>query len=103
MKIHDRNPVGVSASETGKTQDTQKVERDSSPRSASSRASGSGDRVELSSLAGRVSYALGASAADRASRVDALGAAYRTGQYRPDSLATGRGMIEDSLSAGAVK
>jgi hypothetical protein len=37
---------------------------------------------------------------DRANRVQALAAQYQSGNYRPDSAATSRGMVSEALAAG---
>jgi hypothetical protein len=100
MKINDRNPASGAVADPARSQESQRVERDGRPGSTS--RAGSGDRVELSGLAGSVSRSLVATAAERASRVAALAADYRSGRYLPGSEATSRAMIADALGAGAA-
>jgi flagellar biosynthesis anti-sigma factor FlgM len=102
MKIQDTYVGGGAPAETGRAQDTQRVERERASQTAAARQPAGGDRVELSTLAGRVSRAMETSAADRGGRVEALRAAYQAGTYRPDALATSRGMVADALAAGSA-
>lgn len=99
MKVYDRNLSGASTAEAGRAQETQQLDRSGQARTGSSR-SGSEDRVELSSTLTRLSRALSASGSSRASQVQALAAQYQSGNYRPNSLATSRGMVSEALSAG---
>lgn len=100
MKVFDRNLTPASAPESGRTQETGRSERgDGVARSGSSGAGGSGDRVELSGTLSSLARALTGFSAGRAERVAQLASAYRAGTYRPDSVATSRGMIADALSA----
>ena len=98
MKVYDTNFASTSAAQTGRTQETQKVDRGENARAG---AAGSGqDRVEFSGTLGRLSQALAASNSSRASHVQSLAAQYQSGNYRPNSLATSRGMVSDALGAG---
>ncbi len=98
MKVYDVNLTGTSAAESGRAQESQKAGLARSSRAGGSGAAGNGDRVEFSSTLGRLSQALAADGAERASRVEALASQYQSGQYRPDSAATGRGMIAEALA-----
>ena len=96
MKVYDRNLTGAGAAETGRTQETHASDRAAGASLAGTK--GEGDRVELSTTLGRVSRALASYGSDRAARVQALSAQYQSGQYRVDSMATGRAMIQDALA-----
>jgi anti-sigma28 factor (negative regulator of flagellin synthesis) len=96
MKVYDR---GLTPAETGNTQDIQKLSN-STGKSATRGASTSGDHVEFSGNLGRLSRTLSTYDNSRASRVQALAAQYQSGNYRPDSAATSRGMLSEAVAAG---
>jgi hypothetical protein len=96
MKVYDR---GLTAAETGQTQDVQKL-NSGSGKTATRGADTSGDRVEFSGNLGRLSRTLATYETGRASRVQALAAQYQGGTYRPDSAAISRGLVGEALSAG---
>jgi hypothetical protein len=99
MRVYDTNLTGTSAAETGRSLETQKIER--STKGVASRAGGGGpDHVELSGALGRLSQTISSFQQDRASRVQALASVYQSGKYRPDSMATSRAMVSEALSAG---
>jgi hypothetical protein len=101
MKIYDRNLTGTSAAETGRTQESQNLSRTGTGKSAtSSGVGGSPDRVEFSGTLGRLSRALSTFDSSRASKVQALAVEYQSGNYKPDSAATSRGLVTEALSAG---
>lgn len=99
MKIYDRNLTGTSAAETGRTQESQNLSRTGTAKSAGG-AGGSNDRVEFSGGLSQLSRTLSTFQSGRASRVQALAAAYQNGSYRVDAAATSRSMVSDALSAG---
>jgi anti-sigma28 factor (negative regulator of flagellin synthesis) len=99
MKVYDNNLASTSAAQTGRTQETQKLDRFENSR-ARAAAAGSEDRVELSSTLGSLSKAIAAYGSSRASQVQALAAQYQSGNYRTESLATSRGMVSEALGAG---
>jgi hypothetical protein len=98
MRIYDTNLTGTSAAETGRSQETQKIDR-GSQGAASKTGGASSDHVELSGGLGRLSQTLSSFHQDRASRVQSLAALYQSGNYRPDSMATSRAMVSEALSA----
>ena len=100
MRIYDVNLTGSSAAESGRAQETQRSDRAGATRTAGAGGSGSSDRVEFSSTLGRLSEAMSADGSARASRVQALAAQYQSGSYRPDSLATSKGMVSEALASG---
>jgi len=97
MRVDDRNNIGPAAPETGRTQETQKIDRASTARTGALESGG--DRVEFSSSLGRLAQAISADGARRASRVQTLAAAYQAGRYQPDSQATSQGMIDEAVAA----
>jgi anti-sigma28 factor (negative regulator of flagellin synthesis) len=100
MRIYDRDLTGTAASESGRSQETQRTDREAS--TTSSQAGGtSGDRVELSSGLASVSRALSAYGSDRASKVQQLAAQFESGDYQPSSMAISQGMVAQALSGGA--
>lgn len=100
MRIYDRDLTGTAASESGRSQETQKPDRETATTSSQS-ASGSGDRVELSSGLATVSRALAVDGSDRATRVQQLAAQFQAGTYQPSSLAISQGMVAQALNSGA--
>ena len=98
MRINDHNTMGPAAPESGRTAETQKLDRTGASSSGS--AESGGDRVEFSSSLGRLSQALASDAGQRASRVESLAALYQSGGYRADSQSTSQGMINEALAAG---
>ena len=99
MKVYDR---GLTAAETGHTQDIQKLGNTGSGKSAVKGADSSGDRVEFSGTLGRLSRTLSSYDTGRANHVQALAAQYRSGNYRPDSAVISRGMVSEALGAGTL-
>ncbi|MCL5746472.1 MAG: flagellar biosynthesis anti-sigma factor FlgM [Acidobacteria bacterium] len=95
MRVDDRNLAGLGAARSGQAAETQRTGSDG--RAGAGRAGNDADRVELSSLAGRLSYFLEAGAQARASRVSQLAADVQGGRYRVDSAAVSRAMLDDAL------
>jgi hypothetical protein len=100
MRIYDVNLTGPSATESGRAQETQRSDRAGGAKTGGAVANGNSDRVEFSSTLGRLSQALSADGSARASQVQSLAAQYESGNYRPNSAATSKGMVDDALSAG---
>lgn len=101
MKIYDLNLTGTSATETGRTQDSQKLSRAGTAESpASGVVDRSSDRVEFSGTLSRLSRSLATFESSRANRVQALASQYQNGTYKPDSAATSKGMVAEAMSAG---
>jgi len=100
MRVYDRDLTGAAAAESGRSQETQKADRDTTTTS-SQPGSASGDRVELSSGLAGLSRALAAYGTDRASKVQQLTAQFQSGTYQPSSLAISQGMVAEALSGGA--
>ena len=101
MRIYDTNLTGTSASETGRAQESQKLNRAGTGKTpAGAGLDGATDRVEFSGTLSRLSRALTTFESSRASRIQTLAAEYQKGNYKPDSLATSRGIVSDALSTG---
>src|SRR5258707_1322909 len=101
MKIYDTNLTGTSASETGRAQETQKLNRAVTGKTPTrGGVDGSTDRVEFSGTLSRLSRALATFESSRAGRVQALAADYQKGNYKPDSVATSKGLVSEALSTG---
>src|SRR5579872_6315871 len=99
MRVSDRELTGHAASESGRSQDTQKVFGGGG--AAPAPIGGSGDRVELSSGLASVSRALAAESSAHASKVQQLGEQYQAGTYEPDSLSISQGLVAEAMSNGA--
>lgn len=95
MRVDDRNLAGLGTAPSGQTAETQRT--GSAGRAGAGQAGNDTDRVELSSLAGRLSYFLEAGAQARASRVSQLAEDFQAGRYQVDSAAVSRTMVDDAL------
>jgi anti-sigma28 factor (negative regulator of flagellin synthesis) len=100
MRIYDVNLTGPSAAESGRAHEAQRPEGAGTARAGRTGAQGTGDRVELSSTLGRLSQAMSSYGSARDSRIQALAAQYQSGNYRPDSTATSKGMVAEALAVG---
>ena len=99
MQIVDSNRIGVPAS----AQSERAAE--SQPVKPPAQESGEGkaaetDRVDLSSLTGRISQVLESHANTREERIEALRAAVQAGTYQVDSPALSRTLVDQALAAG---
>jgi anti-sigma28 factor (negative regulator of flagellin synthesis) len=72
---------------------------DGAGKPAAGQGAGSGDRVQISSLA----EALTTSQSQRAATVQRLAAAYRNGSYQVDSTSIARALLNESLEAGGTE
>ena len=97
MRIQDRTSLGTPSTQTGRTSETQRAERENTGQVGAA-GSGDGDRVELSSTLGRLSQAIATAGAQRADRVQTLSTDYRNGRFRPNSVVTSRAMVAEALS-----
>jgi hypothetical protein len=100
MRIYDQNLTGTAASESGRSQETQRADRDGTATSSQPGTS-TGDRVELSSGLAGVSRALAAHGSERANKVQQLTAQFQSGAYNPSSLAISQGMVAQAIGSGA--
>src|ERR1019366_2184826 len=100
MRIYDLNLTGASAAETGQAQKTQNLNRAGSDTSPGRADDGSNDSVVFSGTMSRLSRALATFESTRANRVRALAVEYQSGTYKPDPVATSKGLVSEALSAG---
>ena len=100
MRIHDLNLTGASAAETGQAQKTQNLNRPGSDTSRTRAGDGNNDSVVFSGTMSRLSRSLATFESTRANRVQALAAEYQSGKYKPDPVATSKGLVSEALSAG---
>jgi hypothetical protein len=96
MRVYDQHSNGAVAAQATGAQDIQRPSRGDGARTEA--AAASGDRVELSRDLGVLSRVLSAHADARAARVSALAAQFDRGAYHPDSAATSRAIVADSLA-----
>src|SRR5581483_7376708 len=101
MKIQDRTSLSPSATQAGRTPDTQKSNPDTAGKRPGA-GTADGDRVEFSATLGRLSQAIAAQGTQRAGRVQALSTDYQAGRFHPNAQATGRAMVADALSEQAL-
>jgi hypothetical protein len=98
MRVYDTNLTGTSAAETARAHETQRTERGG--QSGATRTGGAGsDHVEFSGALGRLSQTLSDFQQSRADRVQALADLYQSGKYHPDSVATSKAMVSETLAA----
>jgi len=98
MRIDDRHLTGASPATSGRTYGTQKPNHGQSFQTETATGQ-SGDRVELSSTLESLSRAISAFGSERANRVELHAVQYQSGNYRPDSEATARGLVSEALLA----
>jgi hypothetical protein len=96
MRIYDRDLTGTASAESGRSQETQRVDREATTTSAQA-GSPTGDRVELSSGLAIVSRALAAFGSDRANKVQQLSGQVQAGTYNPNSMAISQSMVAQAL------
>jgi anti-sigma28 factor (negative regulator of flagellin synthesis) len=97
IQIYNDGLAGAAASGTGRTQEL------SSPAPAAKPSSGTGaggeDTVQISSL----STAVSSQGSDRAARVQALAAAYQSGQYEVNAMHVSRALVNHALQPGSAE
>lgn len=106
MRIDDNNLSGISPSAAGASQQVRPTDQqDTSAAKAGSDGTGGdagSDKVQLSSVAGRVSAGSlstdQAVSAERSARIEQLTQLVQSGQYSPDPGKIADSMIKDMLS-----
>ena len=83
MRIDERNLTDPVSSTAARATESQRIQVDTAKSSGTSGTT-SGDRVDLSGLAGRISQTLQALASQSAQRAGQLRADFRAGRYQPD-------------------
>jgi Anti-sigma-28 factor, FlgM len=100
MRIHDVNLTGAQAAESGRAQEALRVEREGGISGTAGAGNANTDHIEFSDTLNSLGRAMSAYSSNRAAKVQALAAQYRSGAYSADSQATSRAMVADAL-AGA--
>ncbi len=83
MRVEDHSLTDQLSSSATRTPESQRIQVDTNSSGGSSSASGA-DRVDLSSITGRISQAMQTVAAQSAQRVSQLRQDFQAGSYRPD-------------------
>ena len=96
MRIYDRDLTGTTSAETGRSQETQRADRDTTAVSTQSNSS-AGDRVELSNGLASVSRALATHGSNRGQKIQQLTAQVQSGTYNPSSMAISQSMVAQAL------
>jgi anti-sigma28 factor (negative regulator of flagellin synthesis) len=94
MRVQDGHLPGLGGSEQV---EAQRIERQGSAEAQRFRPGAANDRIEVSTLAGRISGALDSLRTDREMRVEALAQAYQMGTYAADPAAISHALVSDSL------
>lgn len=97
MRIYDRDLTGTASAESGRTQENQRADRDTTSTTSPQASSVAGDRVELSSGLASVSRALAAYATGRAGKIQQLTSQFRDGTYSPNSVNISQGLVAEAL------
>jgi hypothetical protein len=97
MKVEDPNLAGSPAA-TGHAQPAPAIRQEVYSRVDGAQRPGAGDRVELSSLTGRLAAALAAGAREQAGRVQSLARAFQSGNYAVDARSTSHALVAETLA-----
>ena len=100
MKLEETNLAGPSPLQI-RTEAPAAIREEGLAARDARRGAPSGDRVELSSLSGRLAAALAADSGRRAARVASLGAEVQSGNYAIDAPGVGRALVAETLRASA--
>ena len=95
LRIDDRS-LAAGLAQSRQLQQSHAVKR-YGELGASVPGAATGDRVDLSSLADRISAHFDNDEASSAARVDRLSALVRSGEYSVDSLAIAKGLVGETL------
>jgi flagellar biosynthesis anti-sigma factor FlgM len=96
MTINPNNVPGTAV--PTKTDHVQSLQPAAGTDGKAKTGGASGDRVEISSLTGQLSQALGAPDTSRAAYVSRITEAVRSGKYQVDSAAISRNLVDEALS-----
>jgi hypothetical protein len=101
MRVNDPSSMGVRSSGAEGARPLREAgESSGDAHRTGGPTAGGGDRIEFSATLGGLSRAISAHREDRAGRIAALAAQYRSGAYQVDARATSSAMIAESLAAG---
>jgi len=93
MRVDPRNRTSAPVAESGK------FNRNPAVQTATAPSGKNGDRVVLSSTLETLARAIAVFGSERAGRVPALAAQYRSGSHHADSAATAGRMVSEALLA----
>lgn len=96
MRVNDSLLSQTAASDFGNTQKSEAVAAGVVQRESATQPQ-DGDRVQLSSLSGRILKMLAVHSVDRAARIERLAADYRAGRCQPDAQAVSRSIISEAM------
>ena len=99
MRVDHRNRADATVAESGRAQETEKLNRNQEVRTGTAATGNTGDRVVLSSTLETLARAMSLFGLERAGRVPALAAQYQSGSYHADSAATAGGMVAEAVLA----
>ena len=88
---HNLNGNDRASSTASRAAESQRIQVDTS-RSSGAAGAFSGDRVDLSGLAGRISQTMQSLASQSAQRVSQLQKEFRAGRYQPDAQQLSRAL-----------
>jgi flagellar biosynthesis anti-sigma factor FlgM len=100
MKINDPYTSGALAPLAERTGSAEAVTTGAENKQAAARAATQGDRVHLSDLSDRLLKVASAQSAERAARLERLGAEVRAGRYQVDPLKVSHALVEETLKGG---
>ena len=101
MRVDDTTLTDQVSSTASRAAESQRVQVDTSATSGGSGTS-AGDRVDLSSLGGRISQAMQNLSNQSATRASQLQKDYQAGRYQPDAQEIGHAMVAElSGTAGS--
>ena len=102
MRIDDNNLAGIHSSAAGASQQVRATDKQSTNAAKTDGSSASGDEVQLSSVAGRVSAGSingdQPVSAERSARIAQLTKLVQSGQYSPDPEKVADSMIRDMMA-----
>jgi anti-sigma28 factor (negative regulator of flagellin synthesis) len=97
MKIDNQNLNGAAGLQPARTVEAPAVDALTSTSRTQGTATDSGDRAEISNLAGHISQALATQTVGRAQRIQELAQQYSAGTYKPDAQSVSRALIEGAI------
>jgi anti-sigma28 factor (negative regulator of flagellin synthesis) len=92
MRVDENTLTDQVSSTASRAAESQRVQVDTSASSSSSGTS-AGDRVDLSSLGGRIAQALQGLSSQSAQRVSQLQKDFQAGRYQPDAQQISHAMV----------
>ena len=103
MRIYDSNQLGnLGTAQTGRSNETPSIVSPGKKDSGVGKSGTGADRVELSGFSGKVSQTLQADATSRAQRVSQIASAVRSGNYKVDSMAVSKAIINQAITTSGT-